>query len=126
MAILLPTLVSGIIELLHHDFRAIAQQTLQLLRVVYLEGYDYAKAGILLSELTDAKGLQADLFDAAATDKPHNAKSERLMAVMDEVNRKCRSTIYMAREAGLAVYAMRREHLSPAYTTSWEALPWVQ
>lgn len=74
---------------------------------MYREGYDYAKAGVLLSELVDAKGLQADLFDGAGPDKPHNAKSERLMAVMDEVNRKCRSTISMAREAGPAVYAMR-------------------
>ncbi|WP_281242323.1 DUF4113 domain-containing protein [Halopseudomonas yangmingensis] len=32
----------------------------------------------------------------------------------------------MAREAGPAAYAMRRGHLSPAYTTDWEALPWVK
>ncbi|WP_228285760.1 MULTISPECIES: DUF4113 domain-containing protein [unclassified Marinobacter] len=44
---------------------------------------------------------------------------------MDSINRKSRATLCMAREAGPGSYAMRREHLSPAYTTDWSQLPSV-
>jgi len=53
-------------------------------------------------------------------------KSEQLMVVMDEINRKSRATLCMARAAGPTAYAMRREYLSPAYTTDWKALPEVR
>lgn len=42
------------------------------------------------------------------------------MAVVDAINRKLRATVYTAREAGPAAYAVRRGgHLLPAYTTRW-------
>ncbi|SOB74722.1 DNA polymerase V [Marinobacter sp. LV10R510-11A] len=108
------------------DSRVIVQQALRLLRPMYHEGYEYAKAGVMLSELVDETGLQDDLFESVATNTPDSARSERLMTVMDEINRKSQATVYMAREAGPAVYAMRRGHLSPAYTTAWSELPTVR
>jgi DNA polymerase V len=51
---------------------------------------------------------------------------ECLMAVMDRVNRQSKTKIVIARNAGAAAYTMRREHLSPAYTTDWENLPLVR
>ena len=107
------------------DSRVIVQQALNLLRPMYREGFDYAKAGVMLGELVGESGVQEDLFQAAQEQAPDNGRSERLMAVMDTINRKSRATVYMAREAGPAAYAMRRGHLSPAYTTDWAALPWV-
>jgi DNA polymerase V len=76
-------------------------------RSIYRAGYDYAKAGVMLSELVDETGLQDDLFEA----------------VIDEINLRSRATLFMARAAGPAAHAMRRGHLSPAYTTDWHALP---
>ena len=108
------------------DSRVLVQQALNLLRSMYREGYDYAKAGVMLSELQDKTGLQDDLFETTDTGKSNAEKSQRLMAVMDEINRKSRATLYMARQAGPEVYAMRRTHLSPAYTTDWQALPGVR
>lgn len=105
--------------------RVIVQQALSLLRPMYREGFDYAKAGVMLGELVDESGVQEDLFQAAQEQAPGNGRSERLMAVMDTINRKSRATVYMARAAGPAAYAMRRGHLSPAYTTCWEELPKV-
>jgi len=96
-----------------------------LLRSLYRDGYDYAKAGIMLSELVDKTGLQSDLFEASAGGKNADERTARLMAVMDDINRKSRATVTMAREAGPGAYAMRRHHLSPAYTTSWQQLPKV-
>ncbi|HAS77309.1 MAG TPA: DNA polymerase V subunit UmuC, partial [Marinobacter adhaerens] len=108
------------------DSRVIVQQALNLLRPMYREGFNYAKAGVMLGELVEEVGLQEDLFQAAPEQVPDNGRSERLMVVMDTINRKSRATVYMAREAGPAAYAMRRGHLSPAYTTSWDDLPKVR
>ena len=108
------------------DSRLIVQQAISLLRPMYREGYEYAKAGVMLSELVDKTGLQDDLFKPAEANPSNDDKSDRLMAVMDKINRQSRATVYMAREAGPAVYAMRREHLSPAYTTAWSELPTVR
>jgi DNA polymerase V len=55
-----------------------------------------------------------------------NEQSERLIEVMDRVNRQSKTKIVIARNAGAAAYTMRREHLSPAYTTDWENLPLVR
>lgn len=79
----------------------------------------------MLSELVDETGLQEDLFESPSTDNSDSGKSERLMAVIDEINLRSRATLFMARAAGPATHAMRRGHLSPAYTTDWNALPRV-
>jgi DNA polymerase V len=107
------------------DSRVITHRAMALLRSLYRDGYDYAKAGIMLSELVDKTGLQSDLFEASAGRKNADERTARLMAVMDDINRKSRATVTMAREAGPGAYAMRRHHLSPAYTTSWQQLPKV-
>ena len=107
------------------DSRLIVQKTLVQLRSIYRAGYDYAKAGVMLSELVEEAGLQDDLFESATNGHSDSGKSERLMAVIDEINLKSRATLFMARAAGPAAHAMRRGHLSPAYTTDWSALPGV-
>jgi len=108
------------------DSRVIVQQALNLLRLMYREGFDYAKAGVRLGELVEDAGFQEDLFQADLEQAPDNGKSERLMAVLDAINRKAKAPVYMAREAGPAAYAMRLGHLSPAYTTCWDELPKVR
>ena len=96
-----------------------------LLRSLYRKNFDYAKAGVMLSDLVDAAGLQDDLFDAGGCATAGGGRSERLMAVMDEINRKSRATVCMARQTGKGRYGMRRQHLSPRYTTDWSQLPKV-
>ena len=108
------------------DSRAIAQQALSLLWSIYRSGYDYAKAGVMLSELAGEVGRQDDLFESSVVSGVESKKAARVMAVMDKINQKTRSTVYMARDAGPAAYKMRREHLSPAYTTDWIQLPIVR
>jgi len=54
-----------------------------------------------------------------------NDRASRLMSVMDEINRKSRTKVRSARQAGPAAYAMRRGHFSPSYTTDWNQLPTV-
>ena len=105
------------------DSRVIVRQVLSLLRRMYRTGYDYAKAGVMLSDMVDEAAIQEDLF--AGSELRQNDRSARLMSVMDEINRKSRTKVCSARQAGPAAYAMRREHLSPAYTTDWSQLPKV-
>lgn len=107
------------------DSRIIVQQALELLRSMYREGFDYAKAGVMLGDLVDETGVQEGLFEATSGQAADSARSERLMAVMDAINRKSRATVSTARAVGPAAYTMRREHLSPAYTTDWNQLPTV-
>lgn len=105
------------------DSRVIAQQAVALLRSLYRKNFDYAKAGVMLSDLVDATGLQEDLFGAGGHATAGEGRSERLMAVMDEINRKPRARVCMARQTRTGRYAMRQQHLSPRYTTDWSQLP---
>ena len=95
-----------------------------LLRPMYRPGYDYAKAGVMLSDLVNEAAIQEDLF--ASPSPGQDDRAARLMSVMGEINRKSPVKVCSARQAGPAAYAMRREHLSPAYTTDWSQLPTVR
>jgi DNA polymerase V len=73
--------------------------------------------------LVNETTIQEDLF--ASPSPGQNDWAARLMSVMDEINRKSRTKVRSARQAGPAAYAMRKEHLSPSYTTDWNQLPTV-
>lgn len=106
------------------DSRIIVRQVLSLLRPMYRAGYDYAKAGVMLSDLVNKAAIQEDLF--AGPSAGQDDRSARLLSVMDEINRTSQIKVCSARQVGSAVYAMRREHLSPSYTTNWSQLPTVR
>lgn len=108
------------------DSRVLIDRALALLRSLYRQGYQYAKAGVLVSELVTKSARQADLFEAESVETEGSTRSERLMALMDQVNRQSRGGLTTARQAGNKAYAMRRSHLSPAYTTDWRHLPVVR
>lgn len=102
------------------DTRRLAQAARQGLRKLYRPGYRYAKAGIMLLDLVPASARQADLW----SDPERVEQGQRLMGVMDRINRDYgRDTIRLA-GAGLARrWAMRQAHRSPRYTTRWDELP---
>ena len=108
------------------DSRVLIDRALALLRSLYRQGYQYAKAGVLVSQLVTKSVRQADLFEAEPVETEGSARSERLMALMDQVNRESRGALTTARQAGKKAYVMRRSHLSPAYTTDWRYLPVVR
>lgn len=108
------------------DSRVLIDRALALLRSLYLQGYQYAKAGVLVSELVTKSARQADLFEAESVETEGSTRSERLMALIDRVNRQSRGGLTTARQAGSKAYAMRLSHLSPAYATDWRHLPVVR
>lgn len=100
------------------DTRDLTMAALAGLRSIYIEGPEYAKAGVILMDFVEAGQHTPDLF--APAPRPN---SDRLMGVMDAINRsQGRGTIRLARTAAPAQWAMKREHLSPRFTTSWAEL----
>lgn len=94
---------------------------------IYREGYDLAKAGVLLMDLSPAAREQRelDLEDDGAT-----PRREQLMAAMDKLNsRYGRGTVH-AGSAGTSsqvkTWGMRQDRRTPNYTTAWAEVPIVR
>ena len=101
------------------DTRDLLQAALAGLRAMYREGPAYAKAGVILSQFVERGAITGDLF----APQPRG-NSEQLMRVMDAINAKQgRGTIRLGRERAGGSWSMRRELLSPAYTSDWQGLP---
>ena len=52
--------------------------------------------------------------------------SGKLMAVLDEINQSGLGRVFLARQGMNSAWSMKRDHLSPAYTTRWADLPKVR
>jgi DNA polymerase V len=91
------------------------------LRRIYKPGYRYQKAGVMLLDMWPAGTRQGELFAANDTD---TARQERLADVLDTLNTRFgKGTLRFAAEGTGKGWAMRRECLTPAYTTNWRAIP---
>jgi DNA polymerase V len=100
------------------------------LQRIYKPGYRYVKAGVMLNDIRPKANQQLHLFDAESSAAPPTsltAARSKLMAVMDRVNRQTgRGTLQLASAGIHNVWAMKREQVTPAYTTRWEELPVVR
>ncbi|WP_137887706.1 translesion error-prone DNA polymerase V subunit UmuC [Pseudomonas sp. 2FE] len=100
------------------DTRDLTNAALSGLRALFRAGPRYAKAGVILSQFVERGSITDDLF--APKPRPN---SEQLMRVMDAINAKQgRGTLRLACDPVGGSWSMRRELLSPAYTTSWMGL----
>jgi DNA polymerase V len=98
------------------DSRQLVKIALWALKRIYRPGFNYAKAGVMLSEIVPKAGVQNDLFSQSAT----NLKSEALMSAMDAINRKMgRESIKLAIEGFKRPWKMKQWNKSPNYTTDW-------
>lgn len=90
------------------------------LREIYRIGFGYKKSGVLLMALQPKGTIQAALFD----DPAEQAKSAKLMQVMDNINRRMgKGSLTIAASGTRPRWAMRRDRKSPSYTTEWGELP---
>jgi len=92
---------------------------------IFLPGFNYAKAGVMLLDLRPDSQQQAEL--ALEDDEGQDLERGRLMTSLDELNgRFGRGTVLMG-SAGLAgeqrAWSMKQERRTPAYTTCWEDIP---
>jgi len=92
------------------------------LKQIFRVGFQYKKTGVLLMGLHPKGTMQADLFD----EPTNQTKSDNLMKVMDSINRKMgKGSLVTAASGGSHRWAMRREKMSPNFTTDWNELPVV-
>jgi DNA polymerase V len=104
------------------DTHRLIHAALAALRSIFREGFEYQKAGVILTGLEPRQGLTESLFDSY--DRP---RSERLMAALDGVNHRLGPDTIRYAASGLErPWQMKREHASPRYTTQWEELPVVR
>ncbi len=100
------------------DTRDLVAAALSGLQSIYRPGPAYAKAGVILMDFVEPGRFTPDLFAPAP-----RSGSERLMAAIDAINAKQgRGTVRPARLAPDQGFSMKRERLSPRFTTSWAEL----
>jgi len=89
---------------------------------IWRAGFRYKKAGVMLLELAPADQRQGLLF--AGPEEDHAERRSRLMEVVDGLNaRMGRGAVRFAAEGLEQAWRMRRDKLTPAYTTGWASLP---
>ncbi|MGQ9841971.1 MAG: Y-family DNA polymerase [Spirochaetota bacterium] len=89
---------------------------------IYRQGYRYKKVGIMLTDIVHSQELSPTLF----THMHRYEKRYLLMQALDGVNREHgRGAVYFASEGVVRPWAMRRQYLSPRYTTHWDEIPVV-
>ncbi|WLS77287.1 translesion error-prone DNA polymerase V subunit UmuC [Erwinia pyri] len=103
------------------DTRDIISAAIRCLDKIWRPGHRYMKGGIMLGDFFTQGVAQLNLFDEFQP-KPH---SEKLMAALDKLNEKSGSRIWFAGQGIKQEWSMKREMLSPAYTTSFKDLPKV-
>lgn len=105
------------------DTRVLVQWAQRVAKRLYRRGYAYKKAGVMLSGIQPEGVTQGSLFDSPSST---DAKAGNLMALMDGINQKWgRGAIRLAAERQHHPWQMRRDRMSPRYTTSWDELPSV-
>jgi len=93
------------------------------LRGIFIPGRRYKKSGVLFFGLESEANRQVDLFADTARDE----KDERLSKALDKINAKYgRGTIFHLSEGIKKPWQMRRDMLTPNYTTSWSQIPEVK
>ncbi len=101
------------------DTRDIIGAAIHCLDKIWKPGYRYQKGGIMLGDFFSHGVAQLNLFD----DNAPRANSEKLMEVLDHLNAKDgRGTLYFAGQGIQQPWHMKREMLSPRYTTRYEDL----
>jgi DNA polymerase V len=100
------------------DTRDLIQLTMVLLEQIWRDGYDYAKAGVVLSDFYDIGTYQLGLFE----NHIERSNSRQLMHILDTINHSGQGRLFFARQGVTRGWVMKRDHLSPAYTTHWQQL----
>lgn len=102
-----------------NDSRDIIRAATEALGRIWLDGYRYMKAGVMLADFFSSGVAQLNLFD----DNRLRANSAALMEIIDSVNHSGKGKIWFAGQGIEKSWAMKREMLSPGYTTRYADLP---
>ncbi|CRY54271.1 putative UV protection and mutation protein [Yersinia intermedia] len=115
-------IVSTKLHIPTQDSRDIVAAALRCLDAIWKDGYRYQKGGVMLGDFYSQGIAQLGLFD----DNQPKANSAALMAALDEINQSGKGKVWFAGQGIQKGWQMKREMLSPAYTTRWAELPVVR
>lgn len=101
------------------DTREVIEVAMRSLDRIWLEGRRYMKAGIMLDDFTPHGVSQLSLFD----EHQPKANSAQLMKVLDGINQSGLGSIWFAGQGIKTEWRMKREMLSPGWTTRWSDIP---
>lgn len=93
-----------------NDTQEIVHYALAGLKNIFVNGYQYKKAGVIITEITE--GAQLGLFDHIDRDK-----RERLMQAVDKINGEHGHNIKLAIQGTGRDWKLKQEQLSGRYTT---------
>ena len=93
----------------------IQEWTSKTLERIYKKGFEYRKAGIILSGLVPSENLTKRMFDDERFQQQH-----KLMKAVDEINQKFgKDTIRFGRITSEDGWKMKQTRKSQSYTTNW-------
>lgn len=102
------------------DSRQLCAAVSRELSNLYRPGVRYYRIGVGLIDLRPKTSLQYDLFNAPKSDP-------NLMKIFDSLNNRYgRDVLYIAAQGSDQHWAMRRQFLSPQYTTRWSDIPMIK
>jgi DNA polymerase V len=112
-----------VLDMATGDTRKIMDAALSVLDKIYVNGYEYKKAGVVLGGFTSGTKTQLSLFE-----KIDSVKSESLMKSMDLINAKSgQETIKFGITATpKKSWRMNQNSKSPSYVAGWNNLPKVK
>ncbi|MFE8047159.1 translesion error-prone DNA polymerase V subunit UmuC [Brenneria goodwinii] len=113
---------SGRLTTPSNDTRDIIRVAINALDRIWKAGFRYMKAGVMLSDFFSQGVAQLNLFDEYQPQPNSNA----LMQVIDRINHSGRGAVWFAGQGIQKNWAMKREMLSPGYTTRYSDLPIVK
>jgi DNA polymerase V len=87
---------------------------IQALNRMYRKGYNFKKCGVIVGDIVPASQVQGSLFD-----KADRGKQSSLMKALDKINRTMgQDMVKFAVAHSGKTWKMKRERLSPCYTTN--------
>lgn len=91
------------------------------LKAIYKTGYEYKKAGVIISGITPNESRQLNMFHG------EDPRHQDLMTAIDGINTKLgKAKVKLAAQDLGRTWKMKQEKLSPFYTTRWEDLVTVR
>jgi len=97
-----------------NDTTEIIDYALRGLKSIFRKGYRYKKAGVIVSEISPERPLQADLFDTR-----DRTKYKKIMTVMDKLNASYgKQKVKIAAQGFDRKWKLKNEKLSPCYSTN--------
>lgn len=101
--ITLPVPTADTLEIVHYALAG--------LRNIFMQGYQYKKAGVIITEIVSG-GVQMGLFDSV-----DRSKRVRLMQTLDRINGKHSQLVKLAVQGSGRDWKLKQEQLSQHYTT---------